>query len=294
MTGFFCVFIILIMRVVQNVFNKKSSILIPADSASFLKYITVQNLFAAFFSLVLFLSDNPSVPDAKTVLISSLSGIFLASCTILNLLGMKRCSIALCSMFSTAGLLVPCVAGIFLFHEPMNIIQWVAIIPLFLSAYLLMGASGPQPSVSFQSILILVGSLLANGMTMVMQKLFTYSIPNGNVSAFSFFTFFIPALLSGAILLCGPFHAQKKQPLNRKLLSSAAILAFSVFMINQLATIGAAFLPSAVLFTFINGGGTIIAAFVGAAFYGERLTKRNVLGIAIGILSLITIKLFEP
>ena len=70
----------------------------------------------------------------------------------------------------------------------------------------------------------------------------------------------------------------------------ALVLAIAVFIINQLATLSTAFVSPVVLFTFINGGSTIIAAIVAAVCFRERLTVRSVLGIIIGVASMVIIK----
>ena len=45
-----------------------------------------------------------------------------------------------------------------------------------------------------------------------------------------------------------------------------------------------------VLFSFINCGGTVIGTVVAHLVFGEKITLRKALGIAVGILSLIIIK----
>ena len=70
-------------------------------------------------------------------------------------------------------------------------------------------------------------------------------------------------------------------------------LAVAVFIINQLATLSTKLVSPVVLFTFINGGGTIISTLVAAVLYKERISIKSALGILLGITSLVLIKLFE-
>ena len=72
----------------------------------------------------------------------------------------------------------------------------------------------------------------------------------------------------------------------------ALILAVAVFLINQLATISANLISPVILFAFINGGATIISALVGVLLFKEKLSVKGIIGIAIGIGSLILIKIF--
>ena len=71
-----------------------------------------------------------------------------------------------------------------------------------------------------------------------------------------------------------------------------SVLSACVFIINQLATLATAFVPPVILFTFINGGSTIIAAVVAAIVFKEKLTVKSITGIVLGVASLIIIKMF--
>lgn len=136
-----------------------------------------------------------------------------------------------------------------------------------------------------------MGTMLTNGLTMLMQQMFAHYVPDGDVSAFSLFSFGIV----GIALLLLSFPLSRKQneetpPLSKKLLMYGAILSIAVFIINQLATISTVLVPPAVLFAFINGGSTIIAAVVAAVCYKEKLTVRSVTGVLVGVAALVIIK----
>ena len=96
-----------------------------------------------------------------------------------------------------------------------------------------------------------------------------------------------------------PFSKEKNQVADmasekpRKMLVTSGIaLAVALFLINQAVTLSTTLLPPVMLFAFANGGGTIITAITAAVLYKERLTKRSILCIALGVLSLVVIKSF--
>ncbi|MDY3927756.1 MAG: hypothetical protein SOZ34_00100, partial [Clostridia bacterium] len=203
---------------------------------------------------------------------------------------------ALSSLFSTAGLLVPCIAGIFIFNQPMSYGQWIGMALFFVAAYLLIGSSAKIYSgFSLKTFLLLIGAMLANGLTMLSQQMFTFFVPDGDVSVFSFLflSFGIVGVLM-LILACIPTKGEIKiqYRLSNKLLILGAVSAVAVFIINQLTTLSTALVSPAILFAFINGGSTIIAAIVAAICFHEKLTLRSILGITIGVVSLIIIKAF--
>ena len=197
-------------------------------------------------------------------------------------------------------MLIPMIAGIFLFDQPVSPLQWAAVALFFVSAWLLVRSSKKTYSnFSFRTVLLLVGSLISNGCTMLAQQLFTQLVPDGDVSAFSFLSFGVLALLGGIVTLI--LMAKGKATgtaapadfrLSKKLLVCGLALAVAVFVINQLATLSTALVSPVVLFAFINGGGTIIATVVAALMYREKLTVSSIAGVLLGIASLVCVKLF--
>lgn len=286
--------IILMCRVVQHICGKSTSNAIK-DISCFIQYCSYSNILSGILGLFLILiAQNGFNFSLSTLLISCFSGIMLAASSGFTLAAMKSGTVALSSLFSTAGILVPCIAGIFIFNQPMSYGQWIGIALFFVAAYLLIGSSTKIYSgFSLKTFLLLIGAMLANGFTMLAQQMFTFYVPDGDVSVFSFLSFGIVGVLM-LILTCIPTKGEIKiqYRLSNKLLILGAGSAVAVFIINQLATLSTALVSPAILFAFINGGSTIIAAIVAAICFHEKLTLRSILGITIGVVSLIIIKAF--
>ena len=286
--------IILMCRVVQHICGKYTSNSIK-DISCFIQYCSYSNILSGILGLFLILiAQNGFNFSLSTLLISCFSGIMLAASSGFSLAAMKSGTVALSSLFSTAGILVPCIAGIFIFNQPMSYGQWIGIALFFVAAYLLIGSSAKIYSgFSLKTFLFLIGAMLANGLTMLSQQMFTFCVPDGDVSVFSFLSFGIVGVLM-LILACIPAKGETKiqYRLSNKLLILGAVSAVAVFIINQLATLSTALVSPAILFAFINGGSTIIAAIVAAICFHEKLTLRSILGITIGVVSLIIIKAF--
>ena len=69
------------------------------------------------------------------------------------------------------------------------------------------------------------------------------------------------------------------------------VLGLCVCVISQLATYAGKLLPSAVLFAVSGGGSVIIGTVLGALFFKEKLTVKSVLGVVLGITSLLIIRM---
>ena len=286
--------IILMCRVVQHICGKNTSNSITGISC-FIQYCSYSNILSAILGLLLILVvKNGFNCNLSTFLISCFSGIMLAASSGFSLAAMKSGTVALTSLFGTAGILVPCIAGIFLFGQPMSWGQCGGIALFFVAAYLLIGSSAKIYSgFSLKTFLLLIGTMLANGFTMLAQQMFTFYVPNGEVSVFSFLSFGVVGVLL-LILACIRTKGEQKvqYKLSPKLLVLGAVSSVVVFIINQLATLSTSLVPPAILFGFINGGSTIIAAIAAAVCFREKLTLRTILGIPIGVISLIIIKAF--
>lgn len=284
--------IIMLLRVVQHLYNKRSSNEIRGFTM-FVKYGAYRQLFSAMLGLLLILAAGKGFRfDAVTVVTAAISGVALFGNLMCSQTVLKSGTMALNSLFGTAGILIPCVAGVFLFDEPMSSGQIMGVGLLIVSAYFLISSSNKiHTKFTFKTFLLLMGTMLTNGLTMLMQQMFAHYVPDGDVSAFSLFSFGIVGI--ALLLLSFPLSRKQNgevQPLSKKLLIYGAILSIAVFIINQLATISTVLVPPAVLFAFINGGSTIIAAVVAAICFKEKLTVRSVMGVLVGVAALVIIK----
>lgn len=144
------------------------------------------------------------------------------------------------------------------------------------------------------ALIMLLGSMLSNGMIMVAQKMFSKFLPDVSASVFSFLAFGLVGVGMLACLLLRLAHRRsadelKKMPKN--LFLYGIILSGILLVINQLATVAGRAVPSAVMFPINDGGATIISAVTAAIFFKERLTARSVCGLLLGIASLMIINL---
>ena len=286
--------IILLCRIAQHICGKNTSKSIKGISC-FIQYCAYSNILSAILGLLLILlAKNGFNCSLNTLLISCFSGLMLAASSGFSLAAMKSGTIALTSLFGTGGILVPCIAGIFLFGHPMSWGQWGGIALFFVAAYLLIGSSAKIYSgFSFKTLILLIGTMLTNGFTMLAQQMCTFYVPDGDVSVFSFLSFgIVGVLLLILSLIPAKGEAKIEYRLSSKLLLLGAVSAIAVFIINQLATLSTELVSPAILFAFINGGSTIIAAIVAAVGFHEKLTIRSILGIIIGVIALVIIKAF--
>lgn len=283
---------ILILRIPQSFFNKKTSTLVTITPRYFV-YCSYSYVLAGLIAFVLMLSEGLPEFNPYAFGISALGALALALNIYFSLESLKHGVMVLSSLASSAGLLIPCIAGIFMFAEKMKLMQFAGIALLIFSGWLLIGYSKKQTGAfTFKTLLLLIGSMLSNGTVMLSQKMFSKFLPDMSASVFSFYTFSLLGAGMLAGLIINSFSKANRTEIKtvpRKLFLYGTILSVILFAINQLATVAAKNVPSAVMFPINDGGATIISALTGACFFKEKLTKRSAAGILIGITSLIII-----
>lgn len=295
MKDYIFLIIILLLRVPQNFSSKKTSGLVT-NSQSYFLYGTYSYTLAGLIAFVMLLFDGMSGFSLPAVGISALGAVSLAVSLFCSIKALKSGVMVLAAMAGSAGLLLPCIAGIFMFNEPMKPMQFIGIALLIFSGWLLIGYSKEQTgSFTPRTLLLLIGSMLSNGSVMLAQKMFSKYLPDTSVSIFSFLTFgligigmfigLVPSLLSQS-------GRAKIAAVPKPVFLYGTISSIILLAINQLATLAGRNVPSAIMFPINDGGATIITAITAAIFFKEKLTVRSVCGLILGIGSLIVINLF--
>lgn len=295
MKDYIFLIIILLLRVPQNFSSKKTSGLVT-NSQSYFLYGTYSYTLAGIIAFVMLLFDGMSGFSLPAVGISALGAVSLAVSLFCSIEALKSGVMVLAAMAGSAGLLLPCIAGIFMFNEPMKPMQFIGIALLIFSGWLLIGYSKEQTgSFTPRTLLLLIGSMLSNGSVMLAQKMFSKYLPDTSVSIFSFLTFgligigmfigLVPSLLSQS-------GRAKIAAVPKPVFLYGTISSIILLAINQLATLAGRNVPSAIMFPINDGGATIITAITAAIFFKEKLTVRSVCGLILGIGSLIVINLF--
>lgn len=295
MKDYIFLIIILLLRVPQNFSSKKTSGLVT-NSQSYFLYGTYSYTLAGLIAFVMLLFDGMSGFSLPAVGISALGAVSLAVSLFCSIEALKSGVMVLAAMAGSAGLLLPCIAGIFMFNEPMKPMQFIGIALLIFSGWLLIGYSKEQTGIfTPRTLLLLIGSMLSNGSVMLAQKMFSKYLPDTSVSIFSFLTFgligigmfigLVPSLLSQS-------GRAKIAAVPKPVFLYGTISSIILLAINQLATLAGRNVPSAIMFPINDGGATIITAITAAIFFKEKLTVRSVCGLILGIGSLIVINLF--
>lgn len=286
--------IILGMKGVQGYFNKKVSRYLEERTA-YITYLAFNMALSMLFAglLLLFEAEKP-VFNGPTFWYAFLCGISVAICTFANLMALKEGAVVLVQVFATAGILVPCVAGVFLFQEAISVLQLAGMGVLIVSAAFLMQYNSTlYGKITPKMVLLLIVTLVSNGTAMLAQKLFAFYVPAGSVSLFSLLSFGIPAVLfASAVLPTAKAEKKKIETPPGKVLIFGAVLAVACLLVSQLSTVVSKTLPSVLVFPIVNGGGLILSTIIAALFFKEKLTGKSIIGLLLGVCALLVINEF--
>ncbi len=294
MRGTAVITVILLCKIVQCIYTKRMSIDIHGRT-QLMTSTAYQYLLCMLLAAMLLPAGHGGLLSPEAAGISFVGGIALFGSTLCSLMAMKNGTMLLATLFGSAGLVIPCVAGIFLFGEPLSIWQCLGMAGLIYAAYLLVGCSRQiYNGFSAKSLLYLLGAFLSNGIVMLTQKFYALSVPEGEVSVFSFLAFGTAFLLLGIAGFADIRRtgSRLKEIMPKQLLIYGALLSAVLFLINYLATEASAIVPSVILFSLVNGGSTVISALVAAILYREPVSRKSALGIVVSIAALIVINTF--
>lgn len=284
-------------RAIQKYATKKASTLLN-EKSTLAYFCLCQFAISALLSIISVLASGGFAKlDFAALFYGTLSGVAILLSTACTLLAMKNGTVSLVTLFSMAGLIVPCLANQLFFGRPMSLMQWVGILLFLLAAYLLVASSKRIfGAFSLKALLLLVVALLSEGFTMLLQQLFAEHSSKPNIALFTFISFFAVTLLMLPVSIIVS-SAEKKgsspKPTSRRLIFPVIAAAASVWAISILVTYAVALSSPVVVFSLSAGGGMLISALIGWLCFKERLTAAGYAGILLGIVAMIFIKAFE-
>lgn len=307
--------VIACMRVIQTICGKRASNDVKNPKVFFL-YGAYYQAIAALFALITIFFNGFNDFTIESLVCGLITAFFLMIQFYTNLNAIKGCKLIVAQMFNNGGLLICCIFSWLWFKEEASIFQCVGLVLFLLAAYLLSSenenVSNNKTKISKKTWVLLVVMALAEGCVETSQKYFSLNVENGSVSWYSFFTFAISCFIMsvGCLIMqikekkhitispsfeLNEFPIEKaKFHLNKNLLICGILLAFALFVINLLVTLLGETVNSIVLFPVSASISICITALVGRIIYKEKLSKKNVIGVVLGLIAIIVLAILTP
>ena len=221
-------------------------------------------------------------------IMAAFMAVFTGAYTLLGFRIIAMGKVAVFTQFlMLGGMIVPYVFGIFYLGEEFSFLRLIGLILMTVSIFLSGGKGGEEITKKrFLVFLLLCAAVFfLNGGCSVTSKLHQIETVHQTVSATVFvaYTGVFKAILSALML---PFF--KKEEAGEApqkgmgfviLVTLLSALASAVSYLFQL--LGASHLPATVLYPMITGGTVVLTALAGFLCFGEKLSKRELLGVAL-------------
>ncbi len=300
--GYLFILLALLFGVTKGYCGKKTSGMIT-DLSSAVGFNAVRMLLCipigVLFVFIRTRTLSVLAADGTTLLISASAGFATSVFVVTWLIAVRTGAYMMVDVFPTLGVIVPVIASRIFFGEEIRWNHIVGILLLTAAAYVLctynrdIGKARLTPG----AFLVLALSGFSYGMTSFSQKWFRYG-SGADVSVYNFYTYLTSAAVLTLVFCCVSFRKRKgrdregaegterKDQNTRSLAFYVVVMSLCIFLHSLFSTEAAGLLPSSQLYPLMQGGALILSMIMSAVCFGEKITGRCVLGIAMAFAAL--------
>lgn len=240
-----------------------------------------------FFAATLFVTGSRFTVSLYTFISSIIFGLVTACSQYFCLLAMKLGPMSFSVLFTYLSALIPTIFGIIYRQTPPTLLQVLGLILMILT-FILSIDFGEKSSMSIKWILAVTGSFLGMGLVGVCQTVHQTSKYAGEINGFLFWAFTFSFLLF--TLLYIPYSIKNRKIGEKKHYKpidwlSMIITGIFVGAINLLCLYLSGKLPSVIFFPIVNGGVIILSGLASIFIFKEKLPKKKIAGLIIGIIA---------
>ena len=250
--------------------------------------LTVWSGFFFLLFAVIFFLPHVQVSSKVVVMVALAQGIFFTLRTLLQMHGLKYAATnALFPTSSSTALLIVIAAGILFFGDSLSSLQQLGVALAVLVLFLFAFKGGKLSFSSFEAVKIWLGIVVLSAAGNLLNKV---AADLGDIHTFQFFLY-VFIFISGLVMLLVQKKGEAKKALSGKatFLGGLGIGIFGFFGAWALIiALGKG--PVSVAQT-INSSYVIVTALLSSLFFGEVITRKKAILIALGIVALILIRL---
>lgn len=199
-------------------------------------------------------------------------------------LAVRYGALSLTTLISSYSLMLPTLYGLIVLKEPIGLFLILGVVLLLVSIFCTCFKK-EEYAFSTRWILFLMLSFLGNGMCSTVQKM--QQIAFGDVYSN---TFMVAALGITTLFFAvtGILLAPKESMETiKKSWGLGLVQGITNGLLNYLVILLNGLMPASVIFPVISGGSILMVCIISCMFFREKLTRMQLLGIGIGILSIV-------
>lgn len=216
------------------------------------------------------------------VAIGVLGGVSYAVAVVAIFNVIRLAGVAVAGTLMRVSTMVAIVGAIFLFHEMPTAAQWVGIALVVAGAPLLQPAQGRhiEPKVGWALAANALLVIASNGTGFLTWKM-THAYGGGQLQEFQSLLFGVP------MLTCAAESRLRGEGITRAAVVIGVVLGVINFTSGWSSLEGLRSIPAVVFFPIYNAGGVLSNTAASVALWGERLSRRTLLGIGVACLALV-------
>lgn len=269
----------------QNIARKQYNVRFNPSNAYLFSAVT--SLFALIYFAVLsigtFSFDISVLPYSIGFALSHGSaslGLFLA---------LKYGPLSITLLFSSYSLIIPTLYGIFALQEELKIFGYIGIVLLFVSIFLVNRKQKDEKTkINLKWVFFVILTFLGNGMCSTVQKMQQLAFDGGYKNEFMV----VALAISTTIIFVASMYDRKS--VRKEFVSCiplGGVTGLSNGITNHLVMVLTGLIPTAILFPIISAGGIVLGFVLAVTVYKERLSKIQLVGYALGIISVVLLNL---
>ncbi len=255
---------------------------------------------AAFLLMIIFASIRGADISAATAVMSVFYAVFTTSSQLFYMNAMASGRVSAVTFFYSCGFLLPTLAGLFIWKErisPIGALGMVLLIPALRLCASRSDSGGPGRKWVAYALL----ATLSSGAVGLIQKLHQSSEHKAELGGFLLLAMGISLILSLAIVFVGAGKSTvtsgKNQiqatagEIGRAGFVRAALCGLCLGAANILNLTLTGIIPAVIFFPVFNGGVVLASTALARVICGEKVTKKQALGLLLGLCGIVLIAL---
>ena len=226
-----------------------------------------------------------------SLVLSVFFGLSVAITQVMQARAMGNGPASIVTLIYSCGFLIPIFYGLPVWGEDVSVFQWIGIALLVVSIGLIVIKGDSVRSLAAWLPFAII-AMLGSGINAIFQKTHQYSSYADELPLFLAYSLFFSALFTGLTALLTRKEAIKPQ--SKKSLKSIVVpicLGVCVGALNLLNLNLSGKIPSVILFPIYNVGSLLLTTIVSAIIYKDKISKRQSIGFAIGIVAILIVGL---
>lgn len=244
------------------------------------------NALTGSFSAIMFLIINRF--EIKLTGFSVLMAAIFATVVMLYIfIGfkiMEKGNMSLYTLFlMSGGMTVPYIFGVLFLNEELTLLRTLGLVAIIAAIAISNSGEGKPDK---KQLMLCLAVFILNGVSSVTSKVHQISPASEIVTSpdFAFIVMMFKAIICSVVLLVSgkrmTTNKAEKLPI-KPIILIVLLAAVSDGLTYMLQLIGATTLPATVLYPFVTGGSVILTSFAGVFVFKEKLSARQLAGIAI-------------